>query len=66
MTQIFHPRFGLFVKLALLALLVLASAAVLAWRGLTNQPQRIGEAVEQPVPFSHKHHVGDAGIDCRY
>lgn len=21
---------------------------------------------EQPVPFSHKHHVGDLGIDCRY
>lgn len=22
--------------------------------------------VEQPVPFSHQHHVADAGIDCRY
>jgi len=22
--------------------------------------------VEQPVPFSHKHHVSDDGIDCRY
>ena len=66
MSQIFHPRFGLIVKLALLAVLVLASAAVLAWRGLTNEPHRIGEAVEQPVPFSHKHHVGDDGIDCRY
>jgi hypothetical protein len=66
MSQIFHPRFGLFVKLALLAVLVLASAAVLAWRGLTNTPHRIDEAVEQPVPFSHKHHVGDDGIDCRY
>ena len=66
MTQIFHPRFGLFAKLTLIALLVLASAAVLAWRGLTNEPHRIGEAVEQPVPFSHKHHVGDDGIDCRY
>jgi hypothetical protein len=20
----------------------------------------------QPVPFSHKHHVGECGIDCRY
>jgi hypothetical protein len=66
MSQIFHPRFGLFVKLTLLALLILASAGVLAWRGLTNEPHRINEAVEQPVPFSHKHHVGDDGIDCRY
>ena len=23
-------------------------------------------APNQPVPFSHKHHVGDDGIDCRY
>ena len=22
--------------------------------------------LHQPVPFSHKHHVGDDGIDCRY
>ena len=20
----------------------------------------------QPVPFSHKHHVGELGLDCRY
>lgn len=23
-------------------------------------------AVEQSVPFSHRHHVGDIGLDCRY
>src|SRR5512138_1231483 len=22
--------------------------------------------VSQPVPFSHKHHVGGLGLDCRY
>ncbi|HZM04512.1 MAG TPA: cytochrome c3 family protein [Candidatus Saccharimonadales bacterium] len=27
---------------------------------------RVGVAIEQPVPFSHKHHVQDDGIDCRY
>ena len=26
----------------------------------------VGVARTQPVPFSHKHHVGDDGIDCRY
>ncbi len=25
-----------------------------------------GVAPEQPVPFSHKHHSGELGIDCRY
>jgi hypothetical protein len=66
MAQIFHPRFGLFFKLALLWLIVLVSAGVLAWRSVTMDPHGVGEAVEQPVPFSHKHHVGELGIDCRY
>ena len=26
----------------------------------------VSMARDQPVPFSHKHHVGDDGIDCRY
>jgi hypothetical protein len=26
----------------------------------------VGVPIEQPVPFSHKHHVGDEGFDCRY
>jgi hypothetical protein len=27
---------------------------------------RMGEVIEQPIPFSHQHHVGILGIDCRY
>ena len=27
---------------------------------------RQGDAREQPIPFSHAHHVGSMGIDCRY
>src|SRR4249920_3207213 len=27
---------------------------------------RQGEAREQPIPFSHAHHAGSMGIDCRY
>jgi Cytochrome c7 and related cytochrome c len=27
---------------------------------------RVGVAPMQPVPFSHEHHVGGLGIDCRY
>ncbi len=26
----------------------------------------VGVPIDQPVPFSHKHHVADDGIDCRY
>ena len=27
---------------------------------------RQGDMREQPIPFSHTHHVGSMGIDCRY
>jgi hypothetical protein len=27
---------------------------------------QVGVRPTQPVPFSHAHHVGDEGIDCRY
>lgn len=27
---------------------------------------QVGWVQEQPVPFSHEHHAGDLGIDCRY
>lgn len=66
MTQIFSPRSGLVAKITLLAVLVLITGAVLAWRTITDEPHAIDEAVEQVVPFSHKHHVGEVGIDCRY
>jgi hypothetical protein len=68
MSQIFHPStntisrvsiFGLLFFLGLLGWLVMAidrSSAV-------TRQQSI---LEQPVPFSHDHHVGEVGIDCRY
>lgn len=53
-------------KLALLALALLVGLALVlaVWRDRSYQP--LGEPVAQPIPFSHKHHVGDDGIDCRY
>jgi hypothetical protein len=27
---------------------------------------QVGWVQDQPVPFSHKHHVADDGLDCRY
>jgi hypothetical protein len=66
MAQIFHPRSGLYAKLLVIALLIATIAGVVAWRSLTGEPDSENEAVEQPVPFSHKHHVGEVGLDCRY
>ena len=66
MAQVFSRRTELAVKLSLAALAVLALAAVLWLAGLARNGSGIEAAVAQPIPFSHKHHVGDVGIDCRY
>lgn len=66
MAQIFSLRVGLYAKLIVFGLIVFCAVVALAWRGLTAAPHAINAPVEQPVPFSHKHHVGDDGIDCRY
>jgi hypothetical protein len=66
MAQIFQPYFVLTLKLSFLAAVLLIVAVILAWRVHTGPPVAVGAPVEQPIPFSHKHHVGDDGIDCRY
>ena len=65
MPQVFSPPLVLGLKLALGALLVaIASLWLLVYEVL---PAYGGlEAPRQPIPFSHQHHVGDDGIDCRY
>jgi hypothetical protein len=32
----------------------------------TSYVTEVNNARPQPVPFSHKHHVGELGLDCRY
>lgn len=49
-----------------MGVLVVIAGTVIAWHAsLATQP-RLRQPVDQPVPFSHKHHVGEIGIDCRY
>ncbi len=52
----------------LLGGVIVASGAVAAGYALYFSPLNtgVGVPVEQPVPFSHQHHVGGLGIDCRY
>jgi hypothetical protein len=66
MAQIFHPRTGLYATLGCLAFVVMLIAGIAAWRAVTAEPNAQDEAVEQPIPFSHQHHVGEVGLDCRY
>jgi hypothetical protein len=68
MSQIFHRHTNVYSRLSILALVVFGGAlgavvAALNWSGYnTNQDA----FVEQPIQFSHAHHVGGMGIDCRY
>jgi len=56
------------MRLVLLALA--CGVGLLFWSitGISGSPYvtRQGMPREQPVPFSHEHHVGGLGIDCRY
>ncbi len=66
MAQLFSVGFGFRVRLVMILAAVFVVGTVLLWRSLTAYPGGIGDPLQQPVPFSHKHHVGDDGIDCRY
>lgn len=64
--QIFTPGAVIALKLAALAALVLVVVAILGWRTAVEPLPARYSPLEQPIPFSHKHHAGDDGIDCRY
>jgi len=66
MAQIFRPRSVLLLKLIACLVLVLGFALVLVWRVSIAQVPSIDAPVAQLPPFSHKHHVGDVGLDCRF
>ena len=68
MPQIFHRSANTLSKLSLAGLLIVVGSliftAILVAR--SDYVTRAHEFVEQPVQFSHRHHVMDDGIDCRY
>jgi hypothetical protein len=63
---VFSRRGQLAVKLVLLALAVAAAGALFFAMARTRAYAQTGAPPMQPIPFSHKHHVGDVGLDCRY
>jgi len=68
MAQLFPPRANTFMRWGLLAA-ALSPFVLIGWTyAVMNSPYVTGEdrIPEQPVPFSHAHHVGALGLDCRY
>ena len=43
-----------------------ATATFALWYYASPKNLQVGYAPEQPVPYSHKLHAGELGIDCRY
>lgn len=66
MRQLFSRRFGFLVRVSLVAVLAGVVILIFVWRAVMAYPAGAHDALEQPIPFSHKHHVGDDGLDCRY
>jgi len=67
-SQIFSPAADLWLRLFLAAVAVatMTGFAALAGYVRSDYVTRQGWARQQPIPFSHEHHVGGLGIDCRY
>jgi len=67
LAQIF-PEWTNKLPIYLLTALGLTGAAVVGFFWYYGSPKYtdVGYRPEQPVPYSHKRHAGDLGMDCRY
>lgn len=68
MAQLFPKTMNVVMRVGLLALPLAGAGAGVTGAAFFRSDYTTGarEVVEQPVPFSHKHHVAQLGIDCRY
>jgi len=68
MPQIFHPSMNTIARTSIFGFVLIIAGVGLLAASIVRSPYvtEAGVVREQPVPFSHEHHVGDVGIDCRY
>lgn len=68
MPQIFHRSFNTLSLVSIYGAVFLLAGLGWAMSVLvrSSYATNVGIAREQPVPFSHQHHVNELGIDCRY
>jgi hypothetical protein len=68
MSQIFHRSTNTLSKVSIFggAFIVAATLWVILEVNRSTYVTRAHEARPQPVPFSHAHHVGGLGVECRY
>jgi len=68
MAQVFHPSINSFAKASVVAVGLGVAVLLFAATAVDRSPfvTQVHVPINQPVPFSHQHHVGGLGIDCRY
>lgn len=68
MAQLFDQTADTYLRLSLLAIFLslVGLAVVVGTYGEPRYVTAVGWAPDQPVPFSHAHHVDGLGLDCRY
>jgi hypothetical protein len=66
--QTFPPSADTWLRLVLLCIVLGVALGGAALAGLIHSDWLDGTnmALPQPVPFSHQHHAGGLGLDCRY
>jgi hypothetical protein len=68
MSQLFHHSANAIARFTLFGAVFVV--AFLGWVGFELSSSawvtRITQQRQQPIPFSHEHHVGGLGLDCRY
>jgi hypothetical protein len=68
MSQIFHRSTNTISRVSIALAIIVVSGFLFAAAEMQRSPYLSwrGVARDQPVPFSHRHHVAGLGIDCRY
>ena len=68
MAQIFHRSTNTLSKFSIFGALFAVGGALWLTMEITRSPYVTNQGIQrdQPVPFSHQHHAGGIGIDCRY
>jgi len=66
MPQVFSRNSNIYARMTFLIAGLLLATVVLVGANVTTYTHDLHSALDQPAPFSHKHHANELGIDCRY
>src|SRR5690242_21887056 len=67
MAQIFHRSANTLSRVTIFGAVFIVAFVLWVIGGIVRSPTGTDQGIEreQPVPFSHQHHVSGLGIDCR-